>query len=230
MERKKLSLVELDAIPYKDEKGIQIPSERIEREEQKDAELYIPAQAIVLELGGRYGLAAAVINNRLDDPTKHIVVEPDPSVQDALKLNCDSHKCFYSIFQGVISRQAMYFNSFGFSSFCSSVPNDTPVETLTLEEVQEKYGVSGFTHLVADCEGGLMDFFEENKEFIAGLQGIYFEGDMKRRMTINYTPLRKFLQEHGFQQKKLGFRQYWERVKLDSHLEEYCHINAANLS
>jgi hypothetical protein len=230
MERKKLSLQELDEIQYKDEKGKEILPKYIEREEQKDAELYIPAHAVVLELGGRYGLAAAVINNRLDDPTKHIVVEPDPSVQDALTLNRDSHHCFYSIVQGVISRKPMYFNSFGYSSFCSDVPNDTPIQTFSLNELQTTYGIPTFTHLVADCEGGLMDFFEENKDFIKGLEGLYFEGDMKRGMKVDYKPLIGFLQDNGFQQKKPGFRQYWERVKLDSQIQEYCHIDGANLS
>ena len=49
MVRKKLSLDKLDRIPYKDENGKQIPSLYVEREEQQDAELFIPAYAIVLE-------------------------------------------------------------------------------------------------------------------------------------------------------------------------------------
>lgn len=218
MERAKLTLDELDAIDYVDEKNRRLNSKNIEREEQKDAELYIPAHASVLELGGRYGLAAAVINNRLDTPINHLVVEPDPQVQNALQKNRDSHHCFYHIVHGVLSRKPMYFNQAGFSSFCSEVPNDVPVQTYSLEEVQEKYGILSFTHLVADCEGGLMDFFEENKDFMKGLEGLYFEGDYKRGMKVDYQPLILFLEENGFQQKKTGFRQYWDRVKLGSDL------------
>ena len=211
MERKKLSLKELDEIPYYNEKGKQIPSKIYEREEQIDAEVFIPAHATILELGGRYGLAAAVINNRLDNPTRHIVVEPDPSVQKALKRNRDSHHCFYTIFEGVISRKPMYFSQYGYSSFCSPVPNDTPIKTLTLEELQELYSIGPFTHLVADCDGGLIDFFEENEEFVKSLEGIYFEQDMKHTLQINYSPFKEKLSAWNFVQEKDGFRQYWIR-------------------
>lgn len=214
--QKKLTLEELDAIPYRDEKGQLIQSKCVEREEQQDAAVYIPKHAVVLELGGRYGLAAAVINNQLDNPCMHVVVEPDPSVQGALQSNRDSHKSYYSIFQGVVSRQPMYFNSFGFCSFCSPVPNDKPIKTLTLEELQQTYNIKAFTHLVADCEGGLMDFFQENQEFLATLEGIYFEGDSRNGMRVDYEPFKSFLREKGFVQQKSGFREYWQRVKLGS--------------
>lgn len=230
MERKKLTLEELDEIAYLNEKGEVIASKIIEREEQLDAKRFIPAHACVLELGGRYGLAAAVINHCLDDPTHHIVVEPDPTVQNALQLNRDSHHCHYYIFEGVISKEPMYFNQFGYSSFCSRVPNDTPVPTLSLQELQDKYSIGAFTHLVADCEGGLLDFFEENRDFFTGLEGVYFEQDSRHTMKINYEPLKAFLTANNFEKKKSGFREYWERVKLDSTLAEYCQVNATNTS
>lgn len=231
MERKKLTLDELDAILYVNENGVEIPSKTIEREEQVDATLFIPRHAVVLELGGRYGLAAAVINNQLDTPTQHIVVEPDSFVQDALRTNRDSHNCFYSIFEGIVSRKPMYFNRYGFSSFCSEVPNDTPIRTISLEELQELFGISQFTHLVADCEGGLVDFFQENKEFIATLEGIYFEKDNKAGMKVDYESIQEYLNQTGFVKKKSGFREYWEREKLGSaNIAEYCQINATDSS
>lgn len=211
MERKKLSLQELDELPYYNERGEQIQSKYIEREEQIDAEVFIPPHAVVLELGGRYGLAAGVINNRLDNPLNHIVVEPDSTVIQALKANRDSHFCHYIILEGVISRKPMYFSQYGYSSFCSPVPNDTPIKTLTLEELQETYAIGAFTHLVADCEGGLLDFFEENEEFMKSLEGIYFEQDMKHTLQINYSPFKEKLSAWNFVQEKDGFRQYWIR-------------------
>jgi hypothetical protein len=216
MERKKLSLSELHRIKYYNEKSFFQNSVNIEKEEQHDATIFIPPHAVVLELGGRYGIVSSVINNRLDNPRNHLVVEPDPGVQEALQINRNSHNSFYKIFQGVISRKPMYFYIRGFASFCSSIPNNAPIPILTLEELQEKYDVSGFTHLVADCEGGLMDFFYENKDFFKLLEGVYFEEDNKINIKVNYEPLKTFLQENGFQQKKNGFRQYWEKVKLGS--------------
>ena len=230
MERKKLSLEELDAIAYKDEKGNTILNQVIEREEQKDAQKFIPSHAVVLELGGRYGLAAAVINHQLDYPTQHIVVEPDPTVQAALEENRNSHHCLYRIFHGAVSRQPLYFYSFGFCSFCSPLPNDTPIKTLTLEVLQEVYGITKFTHLVADCEGGLIDFFEENREFFSHLEGIYFEADTKNGMQVDYEGMKSFLRKKGFEPKQTGFREYWERVKLGSDLAAYCQVYATDSS
>ena len=129
-----------------------------------------------------------------------------------------------------MSRNPLYFYPAGFSSFCSPVPNDTPITTLTLEELCEQYKIPSFTHLVADCEGGLMDFFEENKEFVSRLEGVYFEKDSKRGMKVDYNPILSFLQDKGFVCKKTGFREYWERTKenLSSELADYCQANATN--
>ena len=211
MRPERLTLEQLDAIPYKSETNGIIQSKIIEREEQLDAQKYIPGHASVLELGGRYGLAAAVINHQLDNPLAHVVVEPDASIQEALKKNRDSHLCHYNIFQGVISQKQMYFTQQGFCSFCSEVPNDTPIECISLDKIKERFGIQRFTHLVADCEGGLMDFFYENKEFFPTLEGIYFEKDHKPYEHIDYKPLFEYLIACGFKQTKGGFREFWEK-------------------
>ena len=57
-------------------------------------------------------------------------------------------------------------------------------------------------------------FFEENQEFVKGLEAIYFEQDNKGSMKVDYIPIQKQLQEWGFVQKKDGFRQYWMKEKL----------------
>lgn len=212
MSRVKLSLEELDKIFYYNESNVRLVSEHVERQEQIDATKIIPPHAVVLELGGRYGLAAAVINHQLDNPRYHVVVEPDEKVQNALQRNRDSHFCQYSIFQGVISEKPMYFYSHGFCSFCSTLPNDTPIPTTTVKELQEKHQLPPFTHLVADCEGGLIDFAEENEDFLSTLEGIYFEQDNKNGMTVDYDEFKEKLKRWGFELKLQGFREYWCKI------------------
>jgi hypothetical protein len=214
MERKRLTLKEIQAIPYKTENATIWHPENIETEEQIDATDLIPPHAKVLELGGRYGLAASAINHKLDDPTQHLVVEPDPTVQESLQQNRDSHFCYYTIFQGVISRKPLYFYQAGFCSYCTPTPSDDPIESLSLEDVQRRFSMPTFTHLVADCEGGFIDFVEENEEFVKGLEAVYFEQDQKGNIPVDYNSIRQKLQEWGFVQKKTGFRQYWVREKL----------------
>ena len=232
MERKRLTLKELQAIPYKTEKKMIFNEEIeiIESEEQKDADMFIPPHAKVLELGGRYGLVASAINHKLDDPTQHLVVEPDPTVQESLRYNRESHFCQYSIFHGVISRRPLYFYQAGFASYCATTPSDDPVESVSLEDVQIRFSLPTFTHLVADCEGGLEEFFEENKEFIKSLEGVYFEQDSRWFKPINYTPIKNQLQEWGFVQKKNGFRQYWVKEKLALQTQEQNETNATDSS
>ncbi len=214
MERKRLTLKEIQAIPYKTEKGMILHPEIIEQEEQIDATNLIPPHAKVLELGGRYGLAASAINHKLDDPTQHLVIEPDPTVQESLQDNRTTHFCHYTIFQGVISRKPMFFYQAGFCSYCTTTPSDDPVESISLEEAQTRFGIPQFTHLVADCEGGFLDFAEENEAFLQSLEGIYFEKDNKGSMRTNYEPMKEKLKAWGFTLKKIGFREYWEKEKL----------------
>jgi hypothetical protein len=216
MERKRLTLKEIQAIPYRCEKKKILNAEVIESEEQVDADALIPPYAKVLELGGRYGLAASAINHKLDDPTQHLVVEPDPIVQESLQKNRNSHFCQYTVFQGIISRKPMFFYRAGFASYCTTTPSDDPVESISLEEAQQRFQMPLFTHLVADCEGGLVDFVEENEGFVQTLEAIYFEQDNKGTMRVEYEPLKQKLGEWGFVLKKDGFRQYWVREKLAS--------------
>ncbi len=219
MERKRLTIEELDAIPYLAEKHQLLNARVYEREEQEDTFKYIPGNAKVLELGGRYGFVSSVINHRLDDPTQHLVVEPDPNVQEALHKNRETHFCHYKIFHGIISQKPMFFYAAGFSSFCSELPSEEPVQTLTLEQAQQLYSIPKFTHLVADCEGALPKFFQENEAFLKSLEGIYFEQDTRGRVPVDYMPVLQNLLKWGFLPRKEGFRQYWEKErKLETNV------------
>ena len=55
-----------------------------EKEEQMLIRTYIPSDATVLEMGARYGTVSCVISQVLNDPTKHVAVEPDSTVIEAL--------------------------------------------------------------------------------------------------------------------------------------------------
>ena len=74
-----------------------------EADEQFLVRKYIPKDATVLELGARYGTVSCVISQVLDDPSKHVAVEPDKSVIDALIKNRDSNGGKFQVFEGVVS-------------------------------------------------------------------------------------------------------------------------------
>ena len=67
----------IDRIPYVDEHNTVIDHRTHERNEQELALRFIPRDATVLELGARYGTVSCVINSILNDPTRHVAVDPD---------------------------------------------------------------------------------------------------------------------------------------------------------
>ena len=75
-----------------------------EKEEQFLVRKYLPKDAQVLELGARYGTVSCVISEVIQDPTKHVAVEPDPSVIEALTKNRRENGGKFHIYEGVISR------------------------------------------------------------------------------------------------------------------------------
>src|SRR6056300_408093 len=74
-----------------------------EKEEQFLVRTYLPRDAQVLELGARYGTVSCVISEVLQDPTKHVAVEPDPSVIEALLHNREENGGKFHIFNGIVS-------------------------------------------------------------------------------------------------------------------------------
>ena len=106
----------IDGIPYYNEDGNTIDHRMLERDDQMIAWSYVLPSDRVLELGGRYGTVSCLVNNRLDDPTKHVMIEPDDKVIAALLRNRDSHNSFFSVYQNVISSQDMMLTDQGYGT------------------------------------------------------------------------------------------------------------------
>lgn len=206
-----MSFEDVDSIPYIDENGKILPHTFYEREEQIDVWKFIPKHANVLELGGRYGMVSCVINHKLENREAHVVVEPDLSVQRALLWNRDKHKCSFHVWPGILSKRQLYLYPKGFSTYCTDISNHLPVAYCSPSDLQVKTGIVRFSHLVADCEGGLLSFWKEFPEFFETLEGIYFEQDNNGLTKIDYTEFIQSLEASGFQCQKEGKRQFWER-------------------
>ena len=211
-----MSFEEVDSIPYIDTNGYTLQHRIYERAEQILAWRYIPDDASVLELGGRFGMVSCVINYKLKSPQNHIVVEPDLSVQETLLKNREAHKASFFVWPGIVSKRPMYFYKLGylgFSSYCSEEPNLYPVCYCTIADLKAKTGISRFTHLVADCEGGLFPFFQDFPEFFDELEGIFFEKDYNGFVKVTYDSFQSLLRKKGFEEKLTGKHEYWEKAK-----------------
>lgn len=153
-----------------------------EAEEQFLVRKYIPRDASVLELGARYGTVSCVISDILDEPTRHVAVEPDHSVIEALKKNRVNNNGAFRIFEGVVSSKGYElafidpkFDLYEYGTYTKETDHPT-IKNVSLRTLSEMYGIE-FDCVVADCEGFFCDFVEENPDAIQNMRVIIYEQD-----------------------------------------------------
>jgi len=153
-----------------------------EKEEQMLVRQYIPPDATVLEMGARYGTVSCVLSEVLNDPTRHVAVEPDPSVIESLKKNRENNGGKFHIYEGVVSSHGYElqfidpkFEYHEYGTHTKMTDNPT-VENKSLDEIEKKYNLH-FDCVVADCEGFFYDFVKENKERVKSMRVIIYEQD-----------------------------------------------------
>jgi FkbM family methyltransferase len=196
---------------FYDENGKQVDTIRLETVEQKQAEEYITEDCTVLELGARYGTVSCVINKKLKNPFNQVSVEPDSIVWKCLEQNIKRNKCNLHLIKGVISRvpltltQHPVFIGYGNQTIKSE---QSSLQNYTVEQIEEKYRLK-FDTLVADCEGFLGQFFEENPHLYKQLKLVIFEKDSPDR--CDYNVILENLKTHGFTNLVTGFHEVWKK-------------------
>jgi len=176
--------------------------------EQQQAEKYITPDLTVLELGARYGTVSYVINNKLADKSKQVSVEPDTVVWNALEENMKRNNINVNILKGVISNKPVTLvgNGYGLSTQHVEI-SDIP--TYTLDDIEEKYNLE-FDTLVADCEGCLESFFNENPKMYKQLQLIIMEEDNLDK--CNYDAIKTQLYNNNFKLIENDLNVVWRSV------------------
>ena len=180
--RKHLKLSDLDKIPYYDENNKRINNKHHERFEQWTTNERITPDDVGLELGGRYGITACVINNKLENPKNHVVFEPDKNVIKSLIKNRKTHKSKFTIFNGIISEtpKKINYNGFATTTERTTLNDKNKITSWTLDEIM-KLTKLNFNVLVADCEGCLCDFFNENINYIQIQKNLLINQGLKTR-------------------------------------------------
>jgi FkbM family methyltransferase len=202
-----------------DEHGSIIRHMHVEREEQEQASAYITEDCVVLELGARYGTVSCTINKMLSNLNNLVVVEPDSRVWTALETNMKLNSCDFHIVKGFISNVSLDLvqpDNDPYGTTAVKLTNESSlgdsqqpkIPSYTLEYIQTKYNVK-FNTLVADCEGFLEQFLDENPELYDQIQLIMFEKDYP--IKCNYDRIMYNLQKHGFQQIVAGFHEVWRK-------------------
>lgn len=196
------------------ENGEKVKYYRLETTEQSLCQKYIEPDCIVLELGARYGTVSKVINEKLLNRKNHVVVEPDDRVWSALERNKNHNNCEFGIIKGFISKQKFsltntdnYYGGYG----STAINNEASyIPSYTLDEIKRIHNLN-FNTLVADCEGFLEIFFDENPELLDQLKLIIFEVDYPKK--CNYGKIRENLKNHNFVQiESLRDNEVWKII------------------
>ena len=192
--------------------GKLVDIKRIEKPEQDLAKKYVLEDDVVLELGARYGSVSCTINQKLKNKNNQVVVEPDDRVWEALEKNKTSNDCAFHIIKGFISNKKLDLTHLdvclgGYGATFIENEN-TRIPSYSLTEIKQKYNLD-FNVLVADCEGFLEVFFDENPDFYDNLRLIIFEADYPEK--CNYNKIKEKLREKNFQKLVEGHQNVWIR-------------------
>lgn len=196
-----------DLVIY-NELDYKVPHLEYERDEQLMVAHYIQPDDIVLELGARYGSVSCIINKKLKNKKNQVSVEPDSTVLKALEKNKRENRCDFIIYKGIVSSNKYDLKLNGYGSTVDITNSISTMDTLTvdnisLSDLQLTTGLV-FNVLVADCEGFLETFLNENKQLYNQLRLIIFECD--RPDVCNYANIKSELIHHGFVCLEDGFQ------------------------
>jgi hypothetical protein len=168
------------------EDGTMFDSENYEIVEQALAESYIEPTDCVLELGARYGSVSILTNQKLTDKKRHVVVEPDETIWDSLEKNKSMHGCEFKIIKGIISEKKSFGIKYdGYATKTCGEGDNTKCYALSSLQLP-------FDTLIADCEGSLVQFFEEYPDMYKLLKKVIMEEDG------DYSMIKVSLLKNGF--------------------------------
>lgn len=163
------------------ENGQLINHQNIEVVEQHLCQKHIKPEDKVLELGARYGSVSIITNKIVTDKSSHYVVEPDSTVWECLKTNMILNSCNFNILKGVISKKKICLQGNGYAkrSVIDTTYGKSQIELFDLPNIE-------FDTLIADCEGFLETFYNENKSLFKKLNKMILEFDEPKNCNYDY--------------------------------------------
>lgn len=148
--------------------GKRMEAGNYEVEELKLLNNIIDNKLTVLELGGCLGVVSVILNKKLKDPSKHLVIEANPNLIKYLEYNKEINNCSFKIKNGLVSTSSDgIFYSYDKLVAGSAHRLDNretnktkhTVPVFSLDQLQEEVGYN-FNFLVIDIEGGELEFFQ----------------------------------------------------------------------
>jgi FkbM family methyltransferase len=144
---------------------------RYERSERALLDAWLDRQSPVIELGGGLGVTATLINRRLHDPERHVVVEANPLLIPVLYKHRQLNGGRFAIRHGAISYSGestpalAIGRDFLSARLGNSAPVCVAVPTLTLKDLVREYAYERVA-LVCDIEGTETDLVEHDGDVL----------------------------------------------------------------
>ena len=177
-----------------------------EKDEQILVLKYLPADAHVLELGGRSGAVSKAINLILSDKTKHLVVEPSTDTNIINNLETMGKKLGFKVFNGAIGKKKILYDGYS-TNHGYGLPyeksGEVEVNTKTIDQVQNEYNIR-FNAIAADCEGCLVQILEDFPNLLDQINWINIEYDMPPEICAKFITKMK---NNGF--RSIARRKGW---------------------
>ncbi|AYV75159.1 MAG: putative methyltransferase [Terrestrivirus sp.] len=196
---------------FYDENNNIVNHHHMEAQEQELANTYVEENDVVLELGARYGTVSCTISKKLNNNKNLVVVEPDERVWDALEKNKNVNGCDFHIVKGFISNKKLNLTNkdvcYGYGT-TFTVDETTSIPSYSLDEITTNLNLK-FNVLIADCEGFLEVFFDENPSFYDNLRLVIFEADYDEK--CNYQKIRFALRNRNFVEVVRGTQNVWRK-------------------
>ena len=119
---------------------------------------WLPADFPVVELGGGLGAVSCLANRKLEDPTRHVVVEANPAMIPVLSTNRDINSCAFTVTNRALAYDAETVpisidpDFVGSSAVAMTGTRTVDVKTATLTDVMSEYGFER-CGVLCDIEG-----------------------------------------------------------------------------
>jgi FkbM family methyltransferase len=142
---------------------------RYERSERELLSDWLDPNSPVIELGGGIGIVATLVNRRLRDPERHLVVEANPSLIGILNSRRIQNHAQFSAEHGALDHSGsetvhLQVGDEFISGRVGAPSGDTvAVPAVTLEQLLARYPWTGLT-LICDIEGAETELVEKEGE------------------------------------------------------------------
>lgn len=140
----------------------------IERPEQELIAKFLPNRCCVLEMGGESGTTSLIINKILEDPTKHVLVEPSENSIPKLEFVKQTYHTKFNVVHGFVGRNRKMHEELWEECKYRKMYDLHELESI----VKQKFDV-----LVIDCEGAFYNILNDIPEILESIKMIIIEMD-----------------------------------------------------